>query len=349
MVKIFIRLGRTFFCAVIRNRERSKIISFIILLMLFSLLGSSYRTATDNSEHHTASNTPPSLPMSVEISHFSLPIFNSYFIVNLKVIQNYYSDTLVILEIPDAFYVVKGDIEWRGHINRDEPKQFRLALKAMKTGKYLIKASAYSMGNNDSVAMSTYGFLYIYIHEKPSIVSKAPPIFQNILRYLSIEIKPAKVIEIERHRKPPPSEKMIPFIHTGPIDTLFPNMVRPMKSSKIIMPNYYVIASSNWKTYFAEPPSMLTGAIFIGVSKEKNNPGSDIMISFISFKDYNVDNTVEIGIESISTRAGLDEKWKYSVAMIPKSNMTVWGNVIFMFIDAIEYTELTRIQVQIEK
>jgi len=161
----------------------------ISLLLLMSITVGSVFALEDSSVVYDDKRTiltAPSAPISLDISFSDAPALNQTTEVTCtitSVIDAFNTTAKVVL--PEGLTMVGGDLSWKGdmygtHVSKVNASggttiQFKAVVKAVKTGDWIVEASAKSMSEDGWTGIGGRESVYVSIYEDSASMSDSPP------------------------------------------------------------------------------------------------------------------------------------------------------------------------------
>ena len=221
----------------------------ISLLLLMSITVGSVFALEDSSVVYDAKRTiltAPSAPMSLDISFSDAPALNQTAEVTCtitSVVDAFNTTAKVVL--PEGLSMVGGDLSWKGdmygtHVSKMNVSggttiQFKAVVKAVKTGDWIVEASAKSMSEDGWTGIGGRESVYVSIYENSASMSDSPPpdLYVGFSKK-AVRIDPPEMVV----KKPLKQNKIAP--QTGNLskselrrvpDSLFADVVMPNNST----------------------------------------------------------------------------------------------------------------------
>jgi len=140
-----------------------------------------------------SSETPsiPSSPIQVDLSISNAPALNEMAELTCTVTSSYDAPNVTAEIILDyGLELVAGDLVWKGGVIKDTPIQFRVTLKPLKLGNWVIQAKA-GYSPYEGAYYTDGGGLYISVGEDSATVSRGRP--ESEVPQLERKLDPAEI------------------------------------------------------------------------------------------------------------------------------------------------------------
>lgn len=128
--------------------------------------------------------SPPSLPVSVNITFSDLPVLNkpvkitATFTLTTKTYGEQAKNVTAQIILPEGFHKVDGDLTWKGDLSPGVTQALSATIKSVKIGTEMIEARAdYDIPGAHLGGSATK---YITVTDKSTTVSDRPPAGGNI-------------------------------------------------------------------------------------------------------------------------------------------------------------------------